>query len=154
MLKYSLSPREIPRAKLKGFPKGLGYISRCIRPPQSQSGTNNLLKTSVCADGSQHLHETNRINSCYSKSLRIFFEDIFIFLWLFRVFSGLKTLFLDFLLEKLSLNAEVKTSYCVQLPSLTQPNKFDYKNLEMIKNTFSIYVDKKNIYIYIYIYIF
>ena len=27
MMKYILSPREIPRAKLKRFPEGLGYIS-------------------------------------------------------------------------------------------------------------------------------
>ena len=25
-MKYSMSPREIPRAKPKGFPKGSGYI--------------------------------------------------------------------------------------------------------------------------------
>ena len=36
---------------------------RCIRPPQSQLGPNNFFKTSVCADGSQQLHETNRINN-------------------------------------------------------------------------------------------
>ena len=65
--------------------------SRCIRPPQRQSGANNLLKTSVCADGSQHLHETNRISSCYTKSLRIFFEGIFIFLCIFGVFFLSKT---------------------------------------------------------------
>ena len=54
----------------KGYPVKL----RCIRPPQSQSGLNNILKISVCADGSQHLHETNLINGCfYTKSLRIFF---------------------------------------------------------------------------------
>ena len=37
------------------------FISRSIRPPQIQSETNIFLKTSVCADGSQHLQETNRI---------------------------------------------------------------------------------------------
>ena len=37
---------------------------RCVRPPQSQSWPNNFLKTSVCADVSQHLHETNMINKC------------------------------------------------------------------------------------------
>ena len=36
---------------------------RCIRPPQSQSGPNKFLKTLVCPDGLQHLHETNRINN-------------------------------------------------------------------------------------------
>ena len=45
----------------------------CIRPPQSQSGTDNFLKTSLCADGSKHLHELNRINSCHTKSVRTFF---------------------------------------------------------------------------------
>ena len=30
MMKYSMSPREIPRAKPKGFPEGLGYISLYI----------------------------------------------------------------------------------------------------------------------------
>ena len=80
---------------------------RCIRPPQSQSQPNNFLKTSVCADGSQHLHETNRINYFYTKSLRKFFlEDIFLLLLLFGVFSCLKTLFLDFQQEKLSCNAD------------------------------------------------
>ena len=29
-MKYSLSPREIPRAKPEGFPKGTGYISSYI----------------------------------------------------------------------------------------------------------------------------
>ena len=29
-MKYSLSPREIHRAKLEGFPKGSGYISSYI----------------------------------------------------------------------------------------------------------------------------
>ena len=29
-MKYSLSPREIPRAKPEGFPEGLGYISLYI----------------------------------------------------------------------------------------------------------------------------
>ena len=29
-MKYSLSPREIPRSKSKGFPEGLGYISLYI----------------------------------------------------------------------------------------------------------------------------
>ena len=45
----------------------------CIRPPQSQSGTVNFFKTSLSAEGSQHLHELNRINSCHTKSLRSFF---------------------------------------------------------------------------------
>ena len=72
-------------------------ILRCIRPPKSQSRTNNLLKTSMCADWSQHLHETNRINVCYTKSLRkLVLEDIFIFLCIFGIISCLKTLCLDF----------------------------------------------------------
>ena len=29
-MKYSLSPREIPRAKPEGFPEGSGYISLYI----------------------------------------------------------------------------------------------------------------------------
>ena len=29
-MKYSLSPREIPRAEPKGFPEGSGYISQYI----------------------------------------------------------------------------------------------------------------------------
>ena len=45
---------------------------RCIRPPQSQSGTNSFLKTSVFAEWSKQRHETNRINSCYTKTLRNF----------------------------------------------------------------------------------
>ena len=56
-----------------------GSKLRCIGPPQSQSGPNNFAKTSVCADGSQHFHETNRINNFYTKSLRnLFLEDIFL----------------------------------------------------------------------------
>ena len=45
---------------------------RCIRPPQRQSGPNNFLRISACADGSQHLYETNRINNVCTKSLRNF----------------------------------------------------------------------------------
>ena len=70
---------------------------RCIRPPQSQYGTNDFLKTSVYADGSQHLHEKNRINSFFHKKAPwIFFCTFFICLWFFGLFSCLKTLFLDF----------------------------------------------------------
>ena len=51
---------------------------RWIRPPQSQFGPNYFLKISVCADGSQHIHKTNKINSFYTKSLRkLFLDDIF-----------------------------------------------------------------------------
>ena len=50
-----------------------------------------FLKPSVCTEGSQHLHETPRINSGYTKSDRKFFlEAIFIFLCLFFIFSCLK----------------------------------------------------------------
>ena len=62
-------------------------ILRCIRPPQSLSGTNKFLKTLVCADLSEHLHETNRINSFYTILFWIFFffggGAIFIFVRLF-----------------------------------------------------------------------
>ena len=34
--------------------------------PDHQSGNKNVLKTSVFADWSQHLHETNWFNSCYT----------------------------------------------------------------------------------------
>ena len=34
---------------------------RCIRPPKSHPATDNFLKTSVCTDSSQHIHETNGI---------------------------------------------------------------------------------------------
>ena len=87
--------------------------SRCIRPPQSQSGTNNFLKTSVCADGSQHHWD-------------------FFFVWTFKFFlllsgfffSSLKVLFLDFHQEKLSFNTDIEMSYCMQLPLLKKPTKF------------------------------
>ena len=54
----------------------------------STGPTRLVLKKSVCADGSQHFHETNRINSCYTKSLKNFFLITF-FLWLFAVLSCL-----------------------------------------------------------------
>ena len=80
-------------------------ILRCTRPPQRH---NSFLKTSVCADGSHHVHETNRIYSFYTKTLKEnLWKDIFIFLWLFGVFSCLKTFFLDFHPGKLSCNADV-----------------------------------------------
>ena len=69
----SLQPRSIIQIN----------ILRCIRPSQSQSGRNFFLKTSLCADRSQHFHETNRINSCYTKSLRIFFGRFFFYIYIF-----------------------------------------------------------------------
>ena len=45
----------------------------------STGPTRLVLKKSVCADGSQHFHETNRINSCYTKSLKNFFFDYIFF---------------------------------------------------------------------------
>ena len=35
-MKYSLSPREIPRAEPEGFPEGSGYISQYISRLKSQ----------------------------------------------------------------------------------------------------------------------
>ena len=67
---------------------------RRVRPPQNQSRTNIFLKTSLCTDGSKHLHETNRINSCYTKSLRKFLWRIF-----FKYFYG----FLEFLFMSANL---------------------------------------------------
>ena len=52
---------------------------RCIRPPQSQFGTIKFLKTSVWADGSQHIHQMNRINSFYTKSLNTFGRHLYNF---------------------------------------------------------------------------
>ena len=71
-------------------------ILRCIRPPQSQSVPNIFLKTSVCAEGSQQLPKTNRINKSYTKSLRIFLRHFYICVafWSFFIY---KTLFLDFI---------------------------------------------------------
>ena len=62
-----------------------------------QSRTNIFLKTSVCAAWSEHLHETKRINSSYTKSLRIFFGGqniIFVDFW---IFWCLETLIFDFI---------------------------------------------------------
>ena len=67
------------------------FILRCIRPPQSQSGTNNVLKTSVCADGSKHVQE---IISCFTKLLKNFFlRTILYFCAFFGVLSCVKTFF-------------------------------------------------------------
>ena len=74
----------------------------------SQSGTNIFLKTSVCADWSQQLHDKNMINSYYNKSLRkFFFADNLLFLWLFGFFLCRKNLFLKFLKNILSCNADI-----------------------------------------------
>ena len=91
------------------FPTSLSLFSsffpvapklKCIRPPRRQSGQIFFLKTSVCADGSQQLHETNMINNCYSKPLRNFFlEDIFIFCGFLGFFLCLKTLFWFFIMK-------------------------------------------------------
>ena len=74
------------------------FILRCIRTPQSQSGPNNFLKITMCADDLQHLHETNRINSFFFilNHSQKFFGGPFYFLW-----------FLDFHEEQLSCNADI-----------------------------------------------
>ena len=80
------------------------YRLRCIRPPQSQSRTNNW---------STNLHGTNRINSWYTKSIKIFFGGNFlIYFLLFGVFSCLKTLFSNFHQENLSFDADIEIPYC------------------------------------------
>ena len=73
---------------------------------------------------------------------QFFFLDIFIFLLLFGVFSCLKTLFLDFHQEKLFCNKDIEMPFCTTPPLLTRPTKFCKKNLEMMKNTFFMYLNK------------
>ena len=70
-------------------------------------------------------------------------EDIVKFWWLFGVVSCLKILFFDFHEENLSSNADMYTPYCTKSPLLTRPTELCKKNLEMIENTFFIYLHKK-----------
>ena len=99
---------------------------RCIRLPESQSATNIFLKTSVRVFVSQHLHETNRINSFIINHYGISFKEIFNIFWLFWSFfvSCIRTLFLDIHQEKLSCNADIEMPYCIQFPLMTKPSKF------------------------------
>ena len=93
----------------------------------------------MCADGSQHLHESNRINSCYIISLRNFFlENIFIFFVAFWSFFMSEHLVLDFHQEKFSCNADIEMpnpscgrhwiAQCLQIVSRKQ-NNWRRKNL-------------------------
>ena len=52
---------------------------------------------------------------------------IFILLWLFKVFSCQKTLFLYFYQKKLTCNIDNKMPYCKTLPLLTNRQNFDEK---------------------------
>ena len=99
------------------------FILRCIRPPQSQSNPNKFLKTSVCADGSQQLHYTNKIDDFYTKSLRITFQRTFLYLCCFLEFFMSESLFLDFNQEKLSCNAYIFKFLTVQITFIDNTNK-------------------------------
>ena len=87
---------------------------RCIRPPQSQSGPNIFLKTSVKQIGS--------INLILNHSGNFFWEDFFG--WSLEYFHVWKLSFLNFYQEKLSCNADILMSYCTKSPLLTRKTKF------------------------------
>ena len=90
----------------------------------------------MCADCLQHLHQTNRISSCYTKSLKKFFEgEIFVVIW---SFSCLKTIFLDLYQEKLdtqiidTCNTDIEMPYRLQLHLLKEkiPHTGDTNSLD------------------------
>ena len=66
----------------------------------------------VCADQSQYLHERNRINSLIINYSGFFFGGHLNTFLLFGSFLCLKTLFLDFHLEKLSCSEDIQMIYC------------------------------------------
>ena len=108
---------------------------RYIRPPQSQSGPNKFLKTSVCADELQHLHETNMINNFYTNSLRNFFWRTFLYFCCFLSFFISENLVFGFQKEKLSCNAVFK--FLTVLNNLYRQNQ---QNLEILKKYIFLYI--------------
>ena len=122
---------------------------RCIRPPQSQSGTCIFFKTSVCADGYQHLHEKNGINSCYTKSLRNVFWRNFLkqIVWpfTFRVFFNVWKPFFWISIKKTFLVTQILKCLTVgNHPYWTNQQNFVQKILKWKKVHFLCMLIKKN----------
>ena len=86
-----------------------------------------ILKTSVCADGSQHLYETNRIHYLNTKSPRLFFGGHYHIFVAFGDFFMSENLFFWIFIMKNFLETHI-------FKCLTVQNNLDWQNqLNLVK---------------------